>query len=234
MTLNSSVRSAGMGVAPSSAGQIIGRNAQGRCRTTGWRRWSVPWPRARDLAGRQIRPCTGPGGDRGPPTAPTTETALRGMARVTKCWPCWKSHCISPASGACEFKSTKSGSADRRRRSHAACFERATGGYSLNLTISGHHLEVTPALNNYVKTKLDRITATLTRLWTSRCCSLWKQEGKRHDQRAGCNIHVKGSDLFAESSISTCMPPWMNWSTSSTARLPQDRLQDHHHDAPSA
>ena len=28
----------------------------------------------------------------------------------------------------------------------------------MNLTISGHHLEVTPALRTYVTTKLDRIT----------------------------------------------------------------------------
>ncbi|MEO7010093.1 MAG: ribosome-associated translation inhibitor RaiA, partial [Caldimonas sp.] len=28
----------------------------------------------------------------------------------------------------------------------------------MNLTISGHHLEVTPALREYVRTKLDRIT----------------------------------------------------------------------------
>ena len=28
----------------------------------------------------------------------------------------------------------------------------------MNLTISGHHLEVTPALRSYVTSKLDRIT----------------------------------------------------------------------------
>ena len=28
----------------------------------------------------------------------------------------------------------------------------------MNLTISGHHLEVTPALRSYVTEKLDRIT----------------------------------------------------------------------------
>ena len=28
----------------------------------------------------------------------------------------------------------------------------------MNLTISGHHLEVTPALSEYVLTKLDRVT----------------------------------------------------------------------------
>ncbi|MCZ8072764.1 MAG: ribosome-associated translation inhibitor RaiA, partial [Paucibacter sp.] len=28
----------------------------------------------------------------------------------------------------------------------------------MNLTISGHHLEVTPSLREYVLTKLDRVT----------------------------------------------------------------------------
>ena len=28
----------------------------------------------------------------------------------------------------------------------------------MNLTISGHHLDVTPALRNYVTSKLDKIT----------------------------------------------------------------------------
>ena len=27
----------------------------------------------------------------------------------------------------------------------------------MNLTISGHHLEITPALRSYVSTKLDRV-----------------------------------------------------------------------------
>ena len=33
----------------------------------------------------------------------------------------------------------------------------------MNLTISGHHLDVTPALREYVVSKLERIRATLTR-----------------------------------------------------------------------
>ena len=32
-----------------------------------------------------------------------------------------------------------------------------TGGWFMNLTISGHHLEVTPALRNYVMEKLQRV-----------------------------------------------------------------------------
>ncbi len=35
------------------------------------------------------------------------------------------------------------------------CFTESTGDLFMNLTISGHHLEVTPALRNYVTTKLD-------------------------------------------------------------------------------
>jgi hypothetical protein len=35
---------------------------------------------------------------------------------------------------------------------------RATGDAPMNLTISGHHLEVTPALRAYVVNKLERIT----------------------------------------------------------------------------
>ncbi len=31
----------------------------------------------------------------------------------------------------------------------------------MNLTISGHHLEVTPALHNYVTQKLERVITTL-------------------------------------------------------------------------
>ena len=31
----------------------------------------------------------------------------------------------------------------------------------MNLTISGHHLEVTPALRDYVSTKMERVTRTV-------------------------------------------------------------------------
>jgi putative sigma-54 modulation protein len=60
----------------------------------------------------------------------------------------------------------------------------------MNLTISGHHLEVTPALRSYVTNKLD-VKVLLT---------VEKQKEKERRQRAECNIHVKGSDMFAESS----------------------------------
>ena len=69
----------------------------------------------------------------------------------------------------------------------------------MNLTISGHHLEVTPALRGYVTQKLDRITRHFDQVVGVRVLlSVEKQKEKEGRQRAECNIHVKGNDLFAE------------------------------------
>lgn len=71
----------------------------------------------------------------------------------------------------------------------------------MNLTISGHHLEVTPALRNYVTAKLDRITRHFDQLVDVKVLlTVENQKEKDRRQRAECNIHVKGNDMFAESS----------------------------------
>ena len=71
----------------------------------------------------------------------------------------------------------------------------------MNLTISGHHLEVTPALRTYVTSKLDRINRHFDQVVDVRVLlSVEKQTEKEKRQKAECNIHVKGSDLFAECS----------------------------------
>ena len=71
----------------------------------------------------------------------------------------------------------------------------------MNLTISGHHLDVTPALRNYVMDKLGRITRHFDQLVDVKVLlTVEKQKEKEKRQRAECNIRVKGSDLFAESS----------------------------------
>src|SRR3569833_2090569 len=73
-------------------------------------------------------------------------------------------------------------------------------GGSMNLTISGHHLEVTPALRTYVTTKLDRITRHFEQVVDIKVLlTVEKQKEKERRQRAECRIHVKGNDLFAES-----------------------------------
>lgn len=66
----------------------------------------------------------------------------------------------------------------------------------MNLNINGHHLEVTPAIRNYVIEKLDRvkrhfdhvIDATVT-------ISVVKLV-----QRADVTLHVRGKDIHAEAS----------------------------------
>ncbi len=71
----------------------------------------------------------------------------------------------------------------------------------MNLTISGHHLEVTPALRGYVAVKLDRITRHFDQVVDVRVLlTVDNMKEKEKRQRAECNLHVKGRDLYAESS----------------------------------
>ena len=71
----------------------------------------------------------------------------------------------------------------------------------MNLTISGHHLEVTPALRGYVTSKLDRITRHFDQVVDVKVLlTVDNMKEKELRQRAECNVHVKGRDLFAESS----------------------------------
>ena len=65
----------------------------------------------------------------------------------------------------------------------------------MNLTITGHHLEVTPALRDYITAKLERIRRHFDQVVdTSVYLSVEKLQ-----QRAEINLHVRGKDLFAES-----------------------------------
>lgn len=73
----------------------------------------------------------------------------------------------------------------------------------MNLTISGHHLEVTPALRSYVTSKIDRISRHFDQVVDIKVLlTVEKQKEKERRQRAECNIHVKGEDLFAQSAHS--------------------------------
>ena len=105
----------------------------------------------------------------------------------------------------------------------------------MNLTISGHHLEVTPALRNYVTTKLDRITRHFDQVVDIRVLlTVEKQKEKERRQRAECMIHVKGNDMFAESShedLYAALDELVDKLDRQVGRH-KTRLQDHHHDAP--
>lgn len=105
----------------------------------------------------------------------------------------------------------------------------------MNLTISGHHLEVTPALRSYVTTKLDRIVRHFDQVVDVKVLlSVEKQKEKEGRQRAECNIHVKGSDIFAEcahADLYAAVDELVDKLDRQVVRH-KDRLQDHHHAAP--
>lgn len=105
----------------------------------------------------------------------------------------------------------------------------------MNLTISGHHLEITPALRTYVTTKLDRITRHFDQVVDVKVLlTVEKQKEKERRQRAECNIHVKGSDLFAESShedLYAAVDELVDKLDRQVVRH-KDKIQDHHHETP--
>lgn len=64
----------------------------------------------------------------------------------------------------------------------------------MNLSISGHHIDVTPALRQYVTTKLERITRHFDQVITMQVMlSVDSQQ-----QKAEINLHVPGKELHAE------------------------------------
>jgi putative sigma-54 modulation protein len=104
----------------------------------------------------------------------------------------------------------------------------------MNLTISGHHLEVTPALRNYVTGKLDRITRHFDQVVDVRVLlSIENQKEKEGRQKAECNIHVKGNDLFAESThedLYAAVDELVDKLDRQVVRF-KDKQKDHHHEA---
>ena len=68
----------------------------------------------------------------------------------------------------------------------------------MNLTISGHHLDVSPALRAYVLAKLDRVLRHVDQvIHVKVLLSTHNEAQKDGRQRAECSILVKGNALHA-------------------------------------
>ncbi len=66
----------------------------------------------------------------------------------------------------------------------------------MNLNITGNHLEVTPALREYIEQKLERITRHVDNvIAVSVTLSVDKLE-----QKVNVDLHLKGKDIHVESS----------------------------------
>lgn len=105
----------------------------------------------------------------------------------------------------------------------------------MNLTISGHHLEITPALRTYVTSKLGKITRHFDQVVDIKVLlSIENQTEKEGRQKAECNLHVKGNDLFAESAdadLYAAVDDLVDKLDRQVVKY-KDRIQAHHHEAP--
>ena len=105
----------------------------------------------------------------------------------------------------------------------------------MNLTISGHHLEVSAPLREYVLTKMDRITRHFDQVVDINVLlSIEKQKEKERRQKAEVTLHVKGKDIFVESAhqdLYAAIDDLIDKLDRQVCRH-KDRMQDHHHESP--
>ena len=64
----------------------------------------------------------------------------------------------------------------------------------MNLNITGHHVEVTPAIREYVTAKLDRVIRHFDQVTSSHVIL----SVEKLQQKAEVTLHVKGKDIFAD------------------------------------
>ena len=64
----------------------------------------------------------------------------------------------------------------------------------MNLNVSGHHLEVTPAIRTYVSGKLDRVTRHFDHVIDAHVIL----SVDKLVQKAEVTLHVRGKDIHAE------------------------------------
>ena len=89
----------------------------------------------------------------------------------------------------------------------------------MNLTISGHHLEITPALRNYVTGKLDRITRHFDQVVDVKVLlSIENQKEKEGRQKPNAIFTSKAATCLQKALTKICTQPWTNWLINWTAK----------------
>ncbi|MCR9105832.1 MAG: ribosome-associated translation inhibitor RaiA [Gammaproteobacteria bacterium] len=63
----------------------------------------------------------------------------------------------------------------------------------MQLTINGHHLEITPPLNDYVESKFERLQRHFDQISTTHVIL----SVEKMTQKAEATVHISGADLFA-------------------------------------
>ena len=101
----------------------------------------------------------------------------------------------------------------------------------MNITISGHHLELTPAIRSYVEDKLAGIHRRFERAADIKVLlTVEKIKQKASLQKAECNIYLKGTHLFAESqheNLYTAVDELIHKLDRQVSKY-KEKVQDHH------
>ncbi len=103
----------------------------------------------------------------------------------------------------------------------------------MNLKISGHHVELTPALMEYVQNKLERIKRhfdNVIDITVTLAVDANTEKDKR--QRAEINLHMRGKDLHVESEAQdmyAAIDLLMDKLDRQVLRH-KDKIQDHQHE----
>lgn len=104
----------------------------------------------------------------------------------------------------------------------------------MNLTISGHHLEVTPAIREYVQSKLERIKRHFDHVIDiAVILTVDKLPEKEKRQKAEINLHLRGKDLHVESmahDLYAAIDALVDKLDRQVIKY-KTKLQDHQHDA---
>ena len=104
----------------------------------------------------------------------------------------------------------------------------------MNLKISGHHLEVTPALREYVITKLERVIRHFDQVIDGTVLlAVDNHKEKEKRQKAEITLRVKGKEIFVESADSdlyAAIDLLIDKLDRQVIRH-KDRLQGHQHEA---
>ena len=102
----------------------------------------------------------------------------------------------------------------------------------MNLTITGHHLEVTPALREYVLTKLGKVTRHFDQVVDINVrLSVENLREKERRQKAAVTVHVKGRDISLEQAHEELYAAIDQLADKLDRQVVRhkDRVQDHHH-----
>ncbi len=103
----------------------------------------------------------------------------------------------------------------------------------MNLKISGHHLEVTPALREYVQNKLERIKRHFDNVIdVTVILAVDSLTEKEKRQRAEIHLHLRGKDLHVTSEAQdmyAAIDLLMDKLDRQVLRH-KDKIQDHQHE----